>query len=388
LASIFRLIDGGLTPSYLGGIGLDFKVFKTENSCSARLGQLTTSHGVFDTPMFMPVGTQATVKTLTPDELYEMGAGIILSNTYHLHLRPGEDLIARAGGLHGFMNWKRGLLTDSGGFQVFSLKGLRKIDDNGVHFSSHIDGSRHYLTPEIVMEIEQKLGADIAMCFDECSPYPCSYEEAERAVQRTSLWAARCKESHTKADQALFGIIQGNVFPDLRERSARAITDLDFPGYAIGGLSVGEPKSQMYEMLDSTDNWLPFNKPRYLMGVGAPEDLIEGVKRGIDMFDCVLPTRLARHGTAFTRRGKLVVRNAACAADFSPVDDQCDCYVCRNYTRAYIRHLIKAEEILAHRLLSYHNVYFLLKLMKDVREAVKEDEFTIFCADFYKYYKF
>ena len=363
-------------------------MIKTEDSCSARLGQITTSHGVFDTPIFMPVGTQATVKTLTPDDLYGMGADIILGNTYHLHLRPGEDLIAEAGGLHGFMNWKRGLLTDSGGFQVFSLQGLRKIDDNGVHFTSHIDGSPHYFTPEMVMEIEQKLGADIAMCFDECSPYPCSYEEAERAVRRTSLWAERCRTSHSKADQALFGIIQGNVFTDLRERSAREITDLDFPGYAVGGLSVGEPKPLMYAMLDSIDNWLPRNKPRYLMGVGAPEDLLEGVKRGIDMFDCVLPTRLARHGTAFTRGGKLVVRNAVWARDFSPVDPTCECYVCQNYSRAYIRHLIKAEEILAHRLLSFHNVYFLLKLMRDIRDAINHDDFKNFYAKFYKNYRF
>jgi len=336
----------------------------------------------------MPVGTQATVKTLTPEDLYAAGADIILSNTYHLHLRPGEDLIEQAGGLHRFMNWKRGLLTDSGGFQVFSLKGLRKIDDNGVHFSSHIDGSSHYLTPEIVVAIQQKLGADIAMCFDECAPYPCSYEEAERAVERTSLWAARCKDSHNKDDQALFGIIQGNVFADLRERSAREITDLDFPGYALGGLSVGEPKPQMYAMLDSVDRWLPDDKPRYLMGVGAPEDLVEAVKRGIDMFDCVLPTRLARHGTAFTRAGKVVVRNAVYAFDFTPVDPVCDCYVCQNYTRAYIRHLIKAEEILAHRLLSFHNVYFLLKLMRDMRDAIRNDSFNTFYTKFFNDYMF
>ncbi|MDD3995817.1 MAG: tRNA guanosine(34) transglycosylase Tgt [Bacilli bacterium] len=367
---------------------LDFKVLSTDNSCSARLGQISTAHGVFATPIFMPVGTQATVKTLTPDELYQMEAGIILSNTYHLHLRPGEDLIAQAGGLHRFMSWNRGLLTDSGGFQVFSLKGLRKIDDNGVHFNSHIDGSRHYLTPEIVMEIEQKLGADIAMCFDECSPYPCSYEEAEKAVQRTSLWAYRCKNYHSRSEQALFGIIQGSIFAELRERSAREITDLNFPGYAIGGLSVGEPKAQMYEMLDNTDKWLPFDKPRYLMGVGAPEDLVEGVKRGIDMFDCVLPTRLARHGTAFTHQGKLVVRNAGCAADFSPLDDYCDCYVCKNYSRAYIRHLIKSEEMLAPRLLSYHNVYFILKLMEKMRKSLQEGKFSSFCEKFYNKYRF
>lgn len=336
----------------------------------------------------MPVGTQATVKTLTPEDLYSAGADIILSNTYHLHLRPGEDLIDQAGGLHTFMNWKRGLLTDSGGFQVFSLKGLRKIDNNGVHFSSHIDGSRHYLTPEIVVAIQEKLGADIAMCFDECAPYPCSYEEAERAVERTSLWAARCKDSHNRPDQALFGIVQGNIFPDLRERSAREITALDFPGYALGGLSVGEPKAQMYTILDSVGEWLPQHKPRYLMGVGAPEDLVEAVRRGIDMFDCVLPTRLARHGTAFTRSGKIVVRNAGFAYDFTPIDPDCDCYVCRNYTRAYIRHLIKAGEILAHRLLSFHNVYFLLKLMGDIRKAILEDEFKDFYTKFLSHYRF
>lgn len=366
---------------------LEFKILLNDHTSSARWGQLHTPHGIFDTPMFMPVGTQATVKTLAPDDLYTMGAGIILANTYHLHLRPGEDIIDCAGGLHSFMNWKKGLLTDSGGFQVFSLKGLRKIDDNGVHFSSHIDGSPHYLTPEIVMEIEQKLGADIAMCFDECSPYPCSYEEAEKAVHRTSLWAARCQASHVKKDQALFGIVQGNIFADLRERSAREITELDFPGYAIGGLSVGEPKVQMYATLDLTDKWLPRNKPRYLMGVGSPEDLLEGVKRGIDMFDCVLPTRLARHGTAFTEHGKLVIRNAAYARDFSPVDASCDCYVCQNFSRAYIRHLIKAGEMLAHRLLSYHNVHFLLKLMQDIRVSIQEKGFLSFYERFYKRYQ-
>lgn len=362
-------------------------MLKTTNSCAARLGQITTAHRVFETPVFMPVGTQATVKTLTPDDLYAMEADIILANTYHLHLRPGEDLIAEAGGLHAFMSWKRGLLTDSGGFQVFSLQGLRKIDDNGVYFSSHIDGSRHYLTPEMVTEIQQILGADIVMCFDECAPYPCSYEEAARAVQRTSLWAARCKASHTRSDQALFGIIQGNIFADLRERSTRAITEMDFPGYALGGLSVGEPKPQMYAMLDAADRWLPQDKPRYLMGVGAPEDLLEAVKCGIDMFDCVLPTRLARHGTAFTREGKIVVRNAPYARDFTPIDPACDCYVCRNYTRAYIRHLIKAGEILAHRLLSFHNVFFLLKLMKDIRDAIKFDEFGRYYTNFLKNYR-
>ncbi len=360
----------------------------TDPNSAARTGTLSTARGVFATPIFMPVGTQATVKTLTPDDLYQIGAEIILSNTYHLYLRPGPDLIAEAGGLHSFMNWDRGILTDSGGFQVFSLQGLRRITDEGVYFSSHIDGSRHFLTPELVMDIEQKLGADIAMCFDECPPYPCSYEEADRAVARTTLWARRCRESHRKDSQALFGIIQGSVFPELRERSAGDLKALDFPGYAIGGLSVGEPKDKMYAMLDLTDQLLPREKPRYLMGVGAPEDLLEGVKRGIDMFDCVLPTRLARHGTAFTHQGRLVVRNAGCARDFTPLDADCGCYVCQRYTRAYIRHLIKAGELLAHRLLSYHNVYFLVKLMEDIRRSIQSGEFTRFYANFYDGYRF
>lgn len=312
---------------------------------------------------------------------------MILANTYHLHLRPGEDIIAEAGGLHHFMNWKRGMLTDSGGFQVFSLQGLCKIDDDGVWFNSHIDGSRHYLTPAGAVEIQQQLGADIAMCFDECAPYPCSYEEAEGAVRRTTQWAQKCKSAHSRADQALFGIIQGSIFADLRERSARGIIDLDFPGYAVGGLSVGEPKPSMQAMLDVLEPLLPYDKPRYLMGVGAPEDLLEGVRRGIDMFDCVLPTRLARHGTAYTRYGKIVVRNAIWSRDFRPLDPDCDCYVCRSYTRAYIRHLIKAGEMLAHRLLSYHNVHFLLKLMEGIQEAIALDQFEVYRTGFYKNYR-
>jgi len=367
---------------------LNFTVTKYDTTSAGRLGILETSHGAFPTPMFMPVGTQATVKTLTPEDLYEMEAGIILANTYHLYLRPGAELIARAGGLHSFMNWKRGILTDSGGFQVFSLAGLRKISDDGVMFSSHLDGSQHFFTPEKVMDIEQKLGADIAMCFDVCAPYPCDYEEALQAVIRTSRWAERCKQSHKREDQALFGIIQGSVFPDLRTKSAQEITQLDFAGYAVGGLSVGEPKEDMYKMLGHLEPLLPRNKVRYLMGVGAPEDLIEGVKRGIDIFDCVLPTRIARHGTALTRQGKLVVRNAAYAEDFSPLDESCSCYVCKNYSRGYIRHLIKAGEILAHRLLSYHNVYFLLSLMREIRKSIAENRFPEFCDDFYRYYSF
>lgn len=366
---------------------MNFEVLQKDGFSSARLGRLTLSHGVVETPVFMPVGTQGTVKTLTPEELEEIGVDILLGNTYHLYLRPGDELVAKAGDLHGFMHWKKGILTDSGGFQVFSLSGLRQITDEGVWFSSHIDGSRHYFTPEKVMEIEQNLGADIAMCFDECAPYPCSYEEAEKAVERTTSWARRCKEAHTRPDQALFGIMQGNVFPDLRSRSAREITALDFPGYAIGGLSVGESKHDMYSILDMVDELLPSNKPRYLMGVGAPEDLVEGVMRGVDMFDCVLPTRLARHGTAFTHRGKVVVRNAVYAEDFSPVDQECDCYVCRNYSRAYIRHLIKAGEILGLRLLSYHNIYFLVKLMENIKSAIKDGRTETFYSDFLQQYQ-
>ncbi|KUG04125.1 trna-guanine transglycosylase [hydrocarbon metagenome] len=367
---------------------LQYELIKKDNKCSARLGKLKISHGAIDTPIFMPVGTQATVKTLTSEDLYEIGAGIILSNTYHLYLRPGSELIEKAGGLHGFMNWKRGILTDSGGFQVFSLSKLRQISDEGVIFNSHIDGSRHFLTPEKVMEIEQQLGADIAMCFDECSPYPCSYEEAEKAVERTTLWAKRCKDTHKKADQALFGIVQGNVFPDLRHKSVEDLKALDFEGYGIGGLSVGEPKADMYSMLDLMDTLLPEDKPRYLMGVGAPEDLLEGVRRGVDMFDCVLPTRLARHGSAYTHQGRITVRNAEYAEDFKPIDDGCDCWVCRNYSRAYIRHLIKAGEMLAHRLLTYHNVYFLIKLMEEIRGAITEERFLDYYHEFLEEYQF
>lgn len=367
---------------------LKFEIDITSSHNQARLGRLTLSHGELETPVFMPVGTQATVKTMTPEDLYEIGTGIILANTYHLYLRPGAELVEKAGGLHKFMNWKRNILTDSGGFQVFSLSKLRKISDDGVEFQSHIDGSRHFLTPEKVMDIEQKLGADIAMCFDECAPYPCSYEEAERAVNRTTLWAKRCREAHRREDQALFGIVQGNVFPDLRAKSAEALVKLDFPGYAIGGLSVGEPKENMYEILEFMHPLLPADKPRYLMGVGEPEDLIEGVKRGVDMFDCVVPTRLARHGTAYTHSGKITVRNAVYAEDFSPIDSRCDCYVCQNYSRAYLRHLIKAEEILAHRLLSYHNVYFLVNLMAKIRKAIRDGELERFSQEFFREYRF
>jgi len=335
----------------------------------------------------MPVGTQATVKTLSPEDLYEIGTGIILANTYHLNLRPGAEIVRKAGGLHNFMSYRGLILTDSGGFQVFSLAKLSRVTDDGVEFSSHIDGSRHFIGPEKAIEIQQALGADIIMCFDECIPYPSSREYSQQAMERTTRWAARCKAFHGRANQALFGIVQGGVYEDLRLRSAREIVDLDFPGYAIGGLSVGEPKLDMYGTLELLEEHLPSDKPRYLMGVGEPEDLIEGVKRGIDMFDCVLPTRLARHGTAYTATGKLVIRNAQYAEDFGPLDPACGCRVCRGYSRAYLRHLIKSGEVLGLRLLSYHNVYFLVELMRRIRKALDDDSFPELCNEFLRQYR-
>jgi queuine tRNA-ribosyltransferase len=364
---------------------LDFK-FELLKECKrtgARAGILHTPHGDIETPIFMPVGTQATVKTMSPEELKEIGAQIILSNTYHLYLRPGHELVKKAGGLHQFMNWDKPILTDSGGFQVFSLGDLRTITDEGVLFRSHLDGSKHLFTPEKVMEIENALGADIIMAFDECSPYPSTFQEAERAVKRTTDWAKRCKESHNNENQALFGIIQGNVYKELRERSAKEIIDLDFPGYGIGGLSVGESAEIMYEVLDYTTPLMPKHKPRYLMGVGAPENIVEGIKRGVDMFDCVLPTRIARNGTVMTSFGKLVVKNAAYKDDFSPLDPECDCYTCKNYTRAYIRHLLKADEIFGLRLTSIHNLAYLLKLTREIRKAILEDKYPEFIEEFY-----
>jgi len=338
---------------------------------------------VIETPVFMPVGTQATVKTLNPEEVWDLGARIILSNTYHLYLRPGHDLVREAGGLHRFMNWNGAILTDSGGFQIFSLADLRKITEEGVHFRSHIDGSAHFLTPEKVMEIENALGADIIMALDECTPWPCDYEYALRSLERTTRWAARCKAAHARPDsQALFGIVQGSTYADLRRRSAEEIVALDFPGYAVGGLSVGEPKELMHEMLEVQVPLLPADKPRYLMGVGSPEDLVEGVWRGIDMFDCVLPTRIARHGTVFLPDGKLTVRNAEFARDFEPIQEGCDCYACRNFSRAYIRHLFKAEEMLGLRLCSIHNLRFLVRLMEEIRAAIEQGRFAQYRREF------
>ena len=354
----------------------------------ARRGVIHTPHGDIQTPVFMPVGTQATVKSMTPDELKnEIDAKIILSNTYHLYLRPGEEVIQEAGGLHKFMNWDRAILTDSGGFQVFSLSGLRKITEEGVEFRSHLDGRRIKFTPESVMHTENILGSDIMMAFDECCPYPSTYDYTKKSMERTTRWAERCKTAHARPeDQALFGIIQGGFYKDLREKSARDLAKLDLPGYAIGGISVGEPKEEFLDILRFTAPLMPENKPRYLMGVGSPDYLIEAAMAGIDMCDCVLPTRIARNGTAMTWNGKVVIRNATYEKDWGPIDEECDCYACKNYTRAYIRHLVKAEEILAARLISIHNVQFLENLMKNIREAIKEDRFLEFKESFYEKY--
>ena len=354
-----------------------YELIKTCKQSGARLGRLHTPHGVIETPIFMPVGTQATVKSMTPEELKEIGSQIILSNTYHLYMRPGHDLVKEADGLHKFMNWDKPILTDSGGFQVFSLGPLRTITEEGVHFRSHIDGSKHFISPEKAMEIQNALGSDIMMAFDECAPYPADREYVKNSLERTTRWLKRCKEAHKNTEnQALFGIIQGGMYKDLREQSAKEVLELDLQGYAVGGLSVGEPKELMYEVLDYTVPLMPKDKPRYLMGVGSPDDLLEGVIRGIDMFDCVLPTRV----------GKIVVRNAQYARYFSPLDPNCDCYCCRNYTRAYIRHLVKANEILAARLITTHNLHFLLNLMKQVREAIMEDRLLDFKEEFFKAY--
>lgn len=363
---------------------IKFRVIHQDAQTRARLGVLETPHGSVQTPVFMPVGTQASVKTMTPEEVRALGGEIILSNTYHLYLRPGPELIRKAGGLHRFMGWDGPILTDSGGYQVFSLAALRRITEEGVAFRSHIDGSEHFLTPERATIIQEALGADIAMAFDECAPYPCPYEHAQAAMERTTRWAHRCKKAHTRSDQALFAIIQGSVYRDLREQSAKELGELDFDGYGIGGLSVGEPKEIMYEVLDYTVPLVPPDKPRYLMGVGSPDCLLEGVERGIDMFDCVLPTRIARNGTVFTSRGKLVVRNAEYAGDFSPLDPECGCYACRRFTRAYIRHLLKTNEILGIRLTTIHNLYFIFKLMNDIREAVRHGRLKQFKEEFLK----
>jgi queuine tRNA-ribosyltransferase len=366
-----------------------FELIKTCKQTGARLGILHTPHGSFETPMFMPVGTLATVKTLSPEELKEMGAGIILSNTYHLWLRPGHEIVKEAGGLHSFMNWDRGILTDSGGFQVFSLSEFRRIEEEGVYFRNHLNGDKLFLSPEKAIEIQNALGSDIMMAFDECPPYPATYEYMKQSVERTSRWAERCLKAHKRPnEQGLFGIVQGGEFEDLRRQSAQDLVSLDFPGYAVGGLSVGEPKEVMNRVLEFTTPLLPANKPRYLMGVGSPDSLIDGAIRGIDMFDCVLPTRIGRNGTVMTSQGRVVIKNAQYARDFSSLDPNCDCYTCRNYTRAYIRHLIKCDETFGIRLTSYHNVYFLIKLMEQVRQAIREDRLGDFREEFFEQYGF
>ena len=366
---------------------ITYELIKTCKQTGARLGRVHTPHGSFDTPTFMPVGTQATVKTMSPEEVKEMGAGIILSNTYHLFLRPGHELVKEAGGLHKFMNWDRAILTDSGGFQVFSLSELRKITEEGVHFRSHLNGDKLFIGPEKAMEIQNALGPDIMMAFDECPPWPADEAYVKKSTERTSRWAERCLKAHARPhDQGLFAIVQGGMFADLRKQSAADLTSMDFPGYAIGGLSVGEPKHLMYEMLEATTPLLPTNKPRYLMGVGSPDALIEGSMRGVDMFDCVLPTRIARNGTTMTSRGRLVIRNAQFERDFGPLDPECSCYTCRNYSRAYIRHLIKADETFGIRLTTYHNLYFLIDLMRKVRQAILEDRLGDFKEEFFDRY--
>ncbi|HAG08781.1 MAG TPA: tRNA guanosine(34) transglycosylase Tgt, partial [Desulfotomaculum sp.] len=340
-----------------------FKITHEDTQTRARTGILQTARGAIQTPVFMPVGTQAAVKTLAPDEVKSLGAQIILSNTYHLYLRPGHELIQKAGGLHKFMSWKGPILTDSGGYQIFSLAPLRRVTEEGVWFRSHIDGSEHFFTPEKVMALQLALGSDIAMTLDECIPYPATHVQTRLALHRTTSWAYRyqsaLKTAPAEKEQAIFGIIQGGTYLDLRRQSSHELIELDFPGYGIGGLSVGEPKEIMYEVLDYTVPLLPAHKPRYLMGVGSPDCLLEGVARGIDMFDCVLPTRLARNGTVYTSQGKLVVRNAAWAQDFSPLDPACNCYTCRNFTRAYLRHLLNAKEVLGIRLTTVHNLFFI-----------------------------
>ena len=392
-------------------MAFNFKFIRKDLHSNARLGKITTPHGQVNTPVFMPVGTQATVKAMTPEELKDIGVEILLSNTYHLYLRPGHELIKNMGGLHKFMHWDRPILTDSGGYQIFSHCELRTIKEEGAYFQSHLDGSRHFLSPEKAVEIQESLGADIIMCLDECPPYPATRDYTISSMELTHRWARRCKEYHKtekrrnreteikKSEglgfspispfshspiQALFGIIQGGMFKDLRKQSAEEITKIGFDGYAIGGLSVGEDKILMYEMVDATVPFLPDDKPRYLMGVGTPEDLVECVERGVDMFDCVMPTRNARNGTLFTKYGKLGIRNAQYANDPNPVEDGCGCYACRNYSRAYLRHLFAASEILAARLGTIHNLYYYINLMQDIRKAIEEDRLQEFKTEFYR----
>ncbi len=368
---------------------IKYELLKNDTKTKSRYGLLHTNYGTFETPIFMPVGTQATVKTLSPEELKEVNSGVILSNTYHLWLRPGADIVAAAGGLHKFMNYNGPILTDSGGFQVFSLAKNKKKDivEEGVHFKSHLDGSSLFLTPEISIEVQNKLDSDIAMSFDECIPYPADYEYAKASTERTLRWARRGKNVFNNDMQSLFGIVQGGEYEDLREYSAKETVKIGFDGYSIGGTSVGEDKYTMYKMIDYAIKYLPEDKPRYLMGVGDPIDIIEGVIRGVDMFDCVLPTRIARHGNAFTKDGRINIKNAKYKEDFTPIEEDCDCYACKNYTKAYIRHLIVANETFGQRLLSIHNIRFLIKLTEDLRIAIKENNILEYKDKFIERYK-
>ena len=361
---------------------MHFEILKKDKNSRARMGKCHTPHGAFETPAFITVGTQATVKAMTPEELREMGAEIILSNTYHLYLRPGHERIRRLGGLHRFMHWEYPLLTDSGGYQVFSLHSLAAVSEEGVRFKSHLDGSEHFLTPEKAVEIQEALGADIIMCLDECTRYPASRNEADDSLELTLNWSRRCKEAKRRPDQALFGIIQGGMYPDLRRKSFEGLARIGFDGYAVGGLSVGEEKEVRLRILAETAPHLPEDQPRYLMGVGTPGDILEAVQQGLDMFDCVLPTRNGRNGMLFTREGRLVIKNARYADDSAPIEDGCSCYTCQHYSRAYLRHLYLAEEILASRLNTVHNLYFYLALMREIRQAITEDRFELFRRDF------
>ena len=365
---------------------LGFKVIAECKETGARAGEFYTPHGVVETPLFMPVGTQATVKAMSPRELEELDAQVILGNTYHLYLRPGAELIAEAGGLHSFMNWRRPILTDSGGFQVFSLSELRKVTDEGVEFRSHLDGSRHFMTPELSIGVQEKLGSDIVMCFDECVSLPTTEEVSRAALERTVSWAKRCREFHTRDDQALFGIVQGALYEDQRLECAGRLIEIGFDGYAIGGLSVGESREEMYHILDILSPVMPHSALRYLMGVGMPDNLLEGVARGVDMFDCVLPTRNGRNGNLFTATGRINIKNSAYERDFGPIDEGCTCYACREFTRAYIRHLYRSGEILASRLCSWHNLHFLINLMKGARLAIIEGRFPDYMRSFLSRY--
>jgi queuine tRNA-ribosyltransferase len=364
-------------------MAFQFEILKTDETTGARLGRCHTPHGIFHTPAFMPVGTQGTVKGMTPEELREVGGEIILANTYHLYLRPGHERVRRLGGLHRFMHWNLPLLTDSGGFQVFSLNALVKVREDGVQFQSHLDGSRHWMTPEKAIAIQEALGADIIMCLDECTPFPVSHEEAERSLQITLRWAQRCREVHQDSDQALFGIVQGGMFKDLRHRSAESLIRIGFEGYAMGGLSVGESKTMMVQIIRETTPFLPPDRPRYLMGVGTPADILEAVQRGVDMFDCVLPTRNARNGMLFTPSGRIVIKNARYAEDEGPVDPDCTCYCCRHYSRSYLRHLYLAGEILGLRLNTIHNLHFYLHFMEKIRRRIEAGCLKSFVDDFF-----